>query len=191
MTRWWDENSFGRHVYIGQAFYKIDNDTDLKWNNPKEMPNQLRINRSYANISGSIFFRAKFLMKNVNYISDTLQYDFYKYPALIPTMSWKDTTPPKSPKNLRSIYTKKRIILRWDIPEKAEDGDSASYYVVYRFKKGENYDLSKTNCILSIQKDYMYYEKISPDESAAYTYAITAVDRLHNESEPVFLETEQ
>lgn len=188
LAYWWAKNTQGRHLYMGQAFYKIDNDSDKKWNNPSEMPNQLRMNRSLDNISGSIFFRAKFLMKNANHISDTLAQNFYKYPSLIPPMPWKDSIPPLRPEKFWQIRTKKRVILKWKPPQKASDGETATYYVLYRFKEDEKIHLQQTKNIISIQRHTDYTEKIKKGEK--YTYLLTAVDRLHNESPYRYVEVE-
>ena len=47
LTPWWAANASGRHVYIGQAAYRINNGgTDPAWSQPNLMPNELRLNRS-------------------------------------------------------------------------------------------------------------------------------------------------
>jgi uncharacterized lipoprotein YddW (UPF0748 family) len=187
LSRWWSENNFDRHLYIGQAFYKIeDHEGDQNWRKPSEFMNQMRINRSLHTIGGSIFFRTKSLMNNAKAMSDTLHQTFYKYPTLIPTMPWKDNTPPQMPQNVRSLRSPKRILLKWDMPEVAKDGQNAYYFVIYRFKPTEKVDISQSNRIIAIQKDRNFFEKIAKD--AHYTYVITAVDRLHNESSAAQIE---
>lgn len=188
LADWWSANTFGKHLYIGQAFFKIDNDDDLKWKNPAELPNQMRINRTRSGVNGSIFFRARSLMENTNYVSDTLKNQFYKYPALIPPMSWKDSIAPLPPQNLRSIHTKTRIILKWDTPEKALDGEIPQYYVVYRFDVDDALNLNDASKIISIQKQRSFNEKIPEVGGKKRIYVVTSVDRLHNESVPSLVE---
>lgn len=184
---WWSANSFGRHIYVGQAFYKINKDKDRKWRNPRELLNQLALNRNSQSISGSIFFRARNLMDNTLAVTDTIRNRFYPYPALIPSMPWKDQTPPASPQQLRSIRTKKRVILKWEAPKKLFEEDRAVYYVIYRFRGNERVDISRVENIIAIQKELTFYEKIEANNKLIHTYAVTAVDRLHNESEAVMV----
>jgi uncharacterized lipoprotein YddW (UPF0748 family) len=183
LSEWWANNSYRRHIYIGQAFYKIQNDTDKKWDNPTEILNQLKINRANDKILGSIFFRAKFLVQNPAKVTDLIYEKFYKFPALIPAMPWKDSTPPLTPQKFRSIRTKKRIILKWETPEPAQDGQVPSYYVIYRFEGEEKIDLNNTQKILTITKKNSYHELLLSKSNQPFTYVITSFDRLHNESE--------
>ncbi|MDX2305410.1 MAG: family 10 glycosylhydrolase [Microscillaceae bacterium] len=185
LADWWANNSYGRHLYIGQATYKIGADNDRKWFDANQLPNQLRWNRSKPAILGSIFFRAKNFMDNEMAISDTLGQYFYNYPALIPTMPWIDHQAPAPPSGLKMVSTKKRIVLRWENPDETLARNEVKYYVVYRFKLDEKTDLNNPRNIVSIQQEKLYFEQ--RDTQLQYIYAVTAVDRLHNESEPVFI----
>ena len=75
-----------------------------------------------------------------------------------------------------------KISLKWKAPKYNSVNDSASYYVVYRFEEEETINLNLSSNIISIQKET---ELIDSTGSAlkCYQYAVTAVDRLHNESE--------
>ena len=67
LLKWWSENSKNTAIYIGNGAYKINNDSDKKWNNPLEIPNQIDITRSFKNVQGNAFFSAKwFVNKNQN-----------------------------------------------------------------------------------------------------------------------------
>lgn len=180
---WWSNNSFGRHLYIGQAPYKINSNADTRWTNPSEMPNQLRLNRTNKVVQGSIYFSSKSLLNNPNHIADSLQKDFYRYPALVPTMPWKDKIPPLPPQKVSAASTKSGIYLSWSPPVKASDGDTAYYYVIYRFNKGEAIQTENSRAILAFHrpKEAGYWDK-SVERKKRYVYVVTATDRLHNES---------
>src|SRR5690606_38315366 len=60
---WWNNNAFGRHIYIGLAGYKV-NDSSLgqpAWLVRTEIPNQIRINRQTVNnnIYGQVVYNTK------------------------------------------------------------------------------------------------------------------------------------
>ncbi len=83
---WWSKNSYGRHVYIGQAIYRAGSNT--AWKNPNELPNQIKLLRQYENVQGSIFFSSKSFNNNPNGWCDSLKNNCYKLPAAIPPMPW-------------------------------------------------------------------------------------------------------
>ncbi|MFO7448192.1 MAG: hypothetical protein R6W90_17675, partial [Ignavibacteriaceae bacterium] len=133
--------------------------------------------------------------------------NFYKYPALLPVMTWKDSIAPLPPVNLRcssdSLGASARasasireigntdhfedIVLSWKKPKPASDGDTASYYAVYRFSGLEELDLGNPQNLIGVlgaDKNYFIDEAVPGQE---YIYAVTSLDRLQNESEPVFI----
>ena len=62
---------------------------------------------------------------------------------------------------------------RWD--------DVAKNYVVYRFAKGEKVNLDDPSKIVAITNK-TYYELPYRNGETKYTYVVTALDRLQNES---------
>jgi uncharacterized lipoprotein YddW (UPF0748 family) len=178
---WWAERMNGRHLYPGQAAYKISS-----WSN-SEMPNQIRLNRNTENVYGSIYFRAYSLQSNPRGFADSLTTDFYRFPAISPIMAWKDSIPPNDPWNLKyeSLYTRGPAGLKWNIPTLAADGDSAFRYVVYRFDKDniQITDLEDPARISSITGIPRSSPEIPPNIGGPYYYLVTALDRNSNESD--------
>lgn len=82
LMKWWSENSENTNIYIGNGSYKIKTDSDKKWNNPNEIPNQIDLTRTYANIQGNAFFSAKSFVNNNLDVSKLLSDNQYKYPAI-------------------------------------------------------------------------------------------------------------
>lgn len=186
LVPWWANNANGRHVYIGQAAYRINNGgTDANWSQPTLMPNELRLNRTTPSVLGSIFYNTKSLIANPLGIIDSLKNNFYKTPALIPPMHWKDSIAPKAPTNLTATINapQTQVTLRWTAPTAATDGETASYYVIYRFLVGETVNLDKATAIRHITlSDTTRSFTDAFATPAAFVYVVTAVDRLHNES---------
>jgi uncharacterized lipoprotein YddW (UPF0748 family) len=87
MVEWWAKHSYGRHVYIGHGIYRA-NEKSKAWKNPEELPNQIKILREHPNVQGSIYFSSTTFNNNPNGWNDSLQNNYYKYPALIPKMDW-------------------------------------------------------------------------------------------------------
>ncbi|QHL88134.1 family 10 glycosylhydrolase [Nibribacter ruber] len=182
---WWSKNNFGKHLYIGQGTYRVNTDAKVKeWYNPLETGNQLRLNRQTPNVHGSVFFSSKSVMSNPLGVQDSLRQNFYKYPALVPTMPWLDDVAPLAPKSVKATNTLDGIHLAWKAPAPAPDGETARYYVVYRAPKGTDIDMENPAHILKIHHGGTSYLDTSAISGQKYTYLVTAVDRLHNESRP-------
>lgn len=181
LTRWWDKNSFGRHLYIGFGAYKIGIDKG-SWRDPALISAEMDITRKYANVQGQVFFSAQSMLADRLGFADTLKNKYYRYPALIPTMNWKDTVAPNPPIALRYSIGHDGIRLNWTASSLARDGDSARYYVVYRFEDNEAVDLENPKHIVKI----IYHDTQFTDNFFTYDrnyfYVVTALDRLQNES---------
>lgn len=185
LSFWWAKHAYSRHIYIGHAFYKIKNDRDDRWKHVSELPNQVRLTRQYRNLLGNAYFRSNFLQKNPAKITDTLRQQLYKYPALIPTMSWKNRQPPEVPQNVYMVRASSKVSIKWTAPPRALDGDTATYYVVYRFPAETKPDYSQPQYIQKITRKTLYSEPLNPKSRLRYRYAVSAVDRFHNESKAV------
>jgi uncharacterized lipoprotein YddW (UPF0748 family) len=184
LVDWWAENRFDRHLYIGQAAYRVGyKDKDKSWQNKSEIPNQVRYLRA-SGADGSIFFSSRSLLGNALGFVDSLRNDLYQYPALVPPMLWKDSIPPLSPRDFRATLRNGQLDLFWNAPEPATDGDEAWYYVLYRFEEGERPTPHDPRHIVGICYDKRYFTDTSAEPGKKYYYYLTAVDRLHNEGRP-------
>jgi uncharacterized lipoprotein YddW (UPF0748 family) len=185
MVDWWTDNSFGRHVYIGMAAYRVGyKDKDTHWANPVEIPNQIRYARENET-DGSIFFSSRSLKNNSLGFVDSLRKDFFRYPALIPTMPWKDHIPPLSPKSLKATLLTNDLELFWEKPDPAEDGDNAWYYVIYRFNPEEKATAYDPRRIIGLCHEGERFVDKTVQPGQRYVYYVTSVDRMHNESRPI------
>jgi uncharacterized lipoprotein YddW (UPF0748 family) len=84
IAAWWNKNSNNVPVYIGQAAYRINNNNDAQWKDHSQIPKQIRLNRSLANVQGSTFFSSKSFISNPLGLNDSLKTNFHKYSALTP-----------------------------------------------------------------------------------------------------------
>ncbi|MEJ7821874.1 MAG: family 10 glycosylhydrolase, partial [Chitinophagaceae bacterium] len=82
LIQWWVGNTFGRHLYIGHGIYRATEPNNKAWHSKNELPNQIKKLREYNQIQGSIYFSSKSFSKNPNGWNDSLQNNYYKYPAL-------------------------------------------------------------------------------------------------------------
>ncbi len=100
-------------------------------------------------------------------------------------MPWLDEVMPNQPQHLAVEAMNDGIHLKWDIPLKATDEETASGYVVYRFEEGEKMDVLGSKNILKISfENYTSFIDTNVEKGKRYNYLVTALDRLRNESEP-------
>jgi len=97
LVEWWANKVKGKniHLYIGQAAYRVGNGSTYgtPWNNPEEIPNQIKLNRNYTSIKGSCFFSTKDILANPLGLMTRLSTDLYSQSANIPYMPWKESSP--------------------------------------------------------------------------------------------------
>lgn len=181
LVDWWSGVVAGKkvHLYSGQAVYRIG--TADSWQNPDEMPNQILYNRSFDEVKGSFYFSAKWFADNPLGFTDRLRDELYRYPALVPVMPWLKAELPEEPDDLTAKYIQNGIRLKWE----AEDEET--YYVIYRFDGRKAGDISDPANILTMvrkQKGEMqFFDDKTVERNQTYTYVVTAVNRLHQESE--------
>ena len=182
LVNWWNKNAFNRHLYIGHSAYKINDDKDKSWQDLKQIPNQIKLNRALENPKGSVFFSSKVLVNNKGFLADSLKNRYYKYPALLPLMPWKDSIAPEPPMNLKITKNNKGVFIRWDKAGKARDGDQASAYVIYRFTN-KSYSPTLASSIAGIVNAsvHTFLDTLVRNKDSV-TYGVTALDNMHNES---------
>jgi len=179
---WWGSVSNGRHIYTGHALYKMTDANDWP---ASEIENQVLLNRNYDTVEGSVFFRSGFITDNAKGIADLFEEELFSYYALPPQMPWKDPVPPESPEMLAADITDQGIDLYWNPPATASDGDTAKWYVLYRFDNQEELNLDNPehiHVIIRANETSYLDEAALPGES--YKYVVTSIDKLKNESTP-------
>lgn len=180
---WWagQASSNNRHLYPGHAPYRM---TD--WHNwpAAELPRQVRLNRVTPGCQGSVYFRLRSgVVNNPKGFLDSLDNDLYRYPALLPTMAWKDDIPPLPPSSVLLDLTDGAEI-SWTAPQVATDGDTAYQYVIYASDVSPVDIEVSANIVKILSTEYSSY---SLPGGAGENVAITSLDRLGNESPPVQL----
>jgi uncharacterized lipoprotein YddW (UPF0748 family) len=187
LVPWWNNNAFGRHIYIGLAAYKVnDPNQGAAWADPQQIPNQLRMNRSnsYANVHGSIFFRTLNMVNNPLGFRDSLRLNLYAKPALQPTMPWRDNVAPQPATSLiATSYGNDSVVLRWTRPPSTSNElDKAKQFVIYR-STSATINLEDPQNILAITpRDTAAFQDKTIAANTTYYYTVTALDRFHNES---------
>jgi len=178
---WWSKNSFGTQLYIGQAPYRIDAESkDKSWQSADEIIRQIKLNRKYPEISGSMFFSAKFMRKNPLELHEKLQKRYYRYPALTPLNQRIDPVVPQEPTDAKITVENGQIHFSW------EKGGNTKSFVIYQYKKMHRINIEKPEYIfLTTSDNSVTYALDKQTDPRRFKYVITAVSRSNVESSPV------
>ena len=177
---WWNRHNNGRHLYIGQDVKRTMNAADV---NPKysQLNHKIQLSRYLDNISGNCFWPAHPLLENYGNIGNALKYDHFAYPAIIPAYTFIDDKCPAEVKSLKARWIPQGYVLEWKRKNTKDEMQKQVYFCIYRFAEGEPIDLSNGRNLVTTTRETGYllpYKK----GTVKYTYVITAVDRMHNES---------
>lgn len=182
---WWNNQAAGRHIYIGMAGYKVLDDANANWKTDStQIPRQVRMNRDslYPNIYGQSIYNTTSLRNNKNRFRDSLRLVFYNKPALMPAMPWRDNAAPTAPVSLQAEHAADSVLLSWTNTAGTHEMDRARQFVIYR-STNPQIDTTTADNILAITNgsETLFTDRtIAPNTT--YYYAVTALDRYHNES---------
>ena len=180
LITWWNKHASARPLYIGEDIERTAKYADP--DNPKshQLPAKHRLHQQMPNVKGTVLWYAKTAADNVGNIGHTLRDYYWRTPALPPLMPFLDDKAPKKVKGLKLVWTENGPQLTWKAPKGKKWGDVANRYVIYRFEKGEKVDLSNASSILKVTYDESF--KLPYVKDKRFTYLVTALDRVGNES---------
>ena len=96
-------------------------------------------------------------------------------------MPFIDSKAPSKVRKVKDVWTADGLVLFWTAPRAKDEMNEAVRYVVYRFAKGEKQDLENPANIVAITPN-TFYNLPYHSGKESYTYVVTALDRLSNES---------
>ena len=184
LIEWWNKFASARPLFIGEDVERTAKYPDP--DNPRQ--NQLLAKRALhsrmGNVGGTVLWYAKAVVDNIGNYGTMLRDVYWKYPALQPAMPFIDGKAPGKVRKLKPVWTADGYILFWTAPKGRGWKDEAQQYVVYRFAPGEKVDTSDPSKIVAITRQ-TFVSLPYEDGETKYTYAVTALDRMQNESKPV------
>ena len=181
LIKWWNRYAGKRPLYIGEDIERTVKYADLTNPNSNQMPAKYRLHAQMPNVKGTVLWYAKAAVDNVGSYGTILRNTYWRTPALQPLMPFIDNKSPKKPKKVKPVWTSDGYVLFWKQPKGEKWNDMAQKYVVYRFAKGEDIDTDDASKIVEITTD-TFYKLPYVDGKTKYTYVVTALDRMSNES---------
>ena len=183
LIRWWNHYAGGRPLYIGEDIERTVKAADLKNPQQNQMPAKYRLHQLMPKVSGTVLWYAKAAVDDIGKYGTLLRTHYWKYPALQPAMPHIDNKAPRKPRSVKPVWTADGYILFWTAPRGKGWKNEAVRYVVYRFAKGEPVNTQDASKIVAITSN-TFYPLPYDDGVRSFTYVVTALDRMHNESKP-------
>ncbi len=184
LIRWWAKHAANRPLFIGQDVLRTVKNADLQNPAVHQLAAKMKLQRTLPGVEGSCQWYAAAVVDNPGNYRSMLERDYHRYPALQPAMPFMDDKAPSKVKKLKPVWTEDGYILFWTAPKAKGVMDEAALYVVYRFAKGEKVDLEDPSKIVTLTRN-TFFQLPYEDGKTRYTYVVTALDRLHNESKAV------
>jgi uncharacterized lipoprotein YddW (UPF0748 family) len=183
LTAWWAATVRGTGVQlvIGQATYRAGaSGQDAAWQRPQELSDHLHYNRQHPEVVGDIHFSAKDVRADRIGAVTRLANEHYRKPALVP--AYGTANPPAAASITSATRVSGGVSLSW---QRGGSGTPASY-AVYRVDSTPATDpcfFADARNLIKTTRGTSFTDTTAA-ATAAYTYYVTALDRLHHESTP-------
>ena len=183
LVDWWAKNANGRPLYIGQDVMRTVKAADATNPTQHQQARKMALQRNYETIGGSCQWPASAVADNAGGYATALTENYHRWLALQPEYPFIDNKAPRQVKRLCVIWTEDGPVLCWTAPKYRNEMNRPTKYVVYRFVKGEKIDLEDATKILGFTTQ-TFLPLTYEGGHVKYTYVVTALDRLQNESRP-------
>lgn len=175
----WLENSHGRIVAPGLGIYFLspaEQDWDLC-----DIKRELFFLRSHG--MGHAYFRSRFFTDNVKGIYDFVTGLVDHYPALIPPMTWASSIKPLAPTWIELTRGDSNDRLEWSGARDMSSGN----YLTYNIYRSRAYPVNTADArnIVAVRRKETNIVLPHKNGDGTYHYAVTAMDRFGNESQPL------
>lgn len=179
LIKWWNRFAANRPLFIGESIENTVRHAAPDNPNSNQMPAKHRLHQSMPNVGGTVLWYGDAAVRDLGNYGTVLRTNYWRHPALQPLMPFIDHKAPKKPRKVKVILTDDGPVLFWTAPKGKKWGDIAVKYVVYRFDKGERINLGDASKIVTVTPNTFYRLPVAGNGA---TYAVTALDRLSNES---------
>lgn len=184
LITWWNKYASARPIFIGEDVIRTTKYPDPANSRRNQMLAKFKLHEQMKNVSGTVLWYAKAVADNVGNYGHALRSIYWRSPALQPLMPWLGNDKPRKPSKVEVVWTSDGPILFWQAPREEHGADSVRQYVVYKFGPKDKVDIDNSSKIVAITNNTMLRLRYK-DGKRKYTYCITSLDRLQNESKPV------
>jgi uncharacterized lipoprotein YddW (UPF0748 family) len=174
----WQEHACGRWIVPGLGVYFL---SEREGNWPlDELDRQIAFTRRIG-LQGQAYFRNRFLLDNVKGVLDELEERYYRYPAVVPPMTWMGVEAPSQPAEGQcTLRPDGTVDLSWKAV--TATADNPVYYRLYASDSSPVDTQDGRNLLEARVEGTQYtFRPAMPWHLKRY-YAVTAVNRYGMES---------
>ena len=190
LVPWWADvaEASGTHLYIGEALYKV---TSGVFTDPAELSKHLTFDREIdatrAPVHGNVYFSAKHVPADPQGSMSLVRADHYSRPAIVPAMPWLPAGAVRRPVLANAVHGAGGVTVQWT--DAAPPVSRATSFAVYRVDgSAAAIDIEDAANLVATRRAQpgvvQRFVDASAEPGAVYTYAVTALDRVWNESAP-------
>lgn len=191
LVRWWNDHVPATcHLYIGQSIERSLDDPKEHRPTPdltlkhSHFSNKLNQAAEGSNIRGNCFWYAYQVVENQYHVRDFLLANGFRQPTVAPAFTALDPLAPEKVRHLNIGMTQQGLRVSWQYVVTDDPLQRPRYFCVYKFRKGEKVDVTDCSHLLLRTANTSFYDK-DYGHSRQYTYVVTSVDAVGNESVPV------
>ncbi|MDY5033585.1 MAG: family 10 glycosylhydrolase [Prevotella sp.] len=181
---WWNRHCSKRPLYIGEDVERTVKYPDPKNGNTHQLDAKMSLHNRLPNVKGTVLWYAKAAVDNIGNYSTLLRENYWKNPVLQPSMTFLSDKAPKKVKKVKVLDIDSHTVLFWTAPQGNDWQTAPCQYAVYAFPQGEKADLKSGRHLVAITGD-TFIRLPHVNGKTKYTYVITALNRIHNESKAV------
>ena len=178
---WWNRNAAKRPLYIGEDVLRTVKFADPQNPNSNQLPAKRRLHQQSANVNGTVLWYAKSVVDNPGNYGTLLRTNYWRYPALQPSMPFIDDDAPSKPKRVKARHEDDGYYLTWKAPRGEGWNDAPYRYVVYCFQPHEPINLDDPSKIVAMPYENRLRLNYQGGQTK-YVFVVTALDRMSNES---------
>ncbi|MCQ2128701.1 MAG: family 10 glycosylhydrolase [Bacteroidaceae bacterium] len=185
LITWWNSHAPNRPLIIGEDVERTVKYADLSNPNMNQQYAKMQLERSLPNVQGSCQWYSRVVVNDLGQYGTNLRNVYFKTPSLQPEMKWLSKKAPKAPRKLKVIWMEDDgLVLFWTAPKASKDwATRATEYLVYKFEKGEKIDVTNFSHLVG-KTTNTFWRLPYKDGTKKHVYVVTALNRIHNESQP-------
>lgn len=177
LIQWWDRNASARPLYIGEDVERTVKYKDEDNPQQHQMPAKYKLHDFANNVQGTVLWYAKAAVDNIGNYGMMLRNVYWRNPALQPLMPFISKKQPGKPRKVKMVWTSDGPMLFWTAPKtKSKSKDWAS--------NAHQYAVYCDGTLVAVTSD-TFFKLPYVDGKTKYTYVVTSLNRIHNESKAV------
>lgn len=181
LITWWARHAAARPLFIGEDVERTVKYPDPKDARQHQMAAKMALHRQNPAVGGTVLWYAKAAVDDIGSYGTLLRTNYWRTPALQPAMPFLSKKSPAKVKGMKVLQMGGDRVLFWTAPKGKGWETEATAYAVYAFPKGTKATTDDSRYLMAITRE-TFYKLPATATGTAYTYLVTALNRIHNES---------